>query len=99
MGGAAVCCGTPHLLLPKSFVNVQQTSNNLRQPLRWCCRRGSFCNLCCVLVPNKLCFVPGFPLNVLLLLQAMHEALLSCVSFCPLREGVAFAIFAVRYNV
>ncbi len=41
----------------------------------------------------------SFPLNVLLLLQAMHEALLFCVSFCPLREGVAFAIFAVRYNV
>ena len=40
----------------------------------------------------------SFPLNVLLLLQAMHEALLSCVSFCPLRGEGAFAIFAVRRN-
>ena len=39
----------------------------------------------------------GFPPGSLLLLQAMHEALLSCVSFCPLREGVVFAIFAVKY--
>ncbi len=29
--------------------------------------------------------VLGFPPGSLLLLQAMHEALLSCVSFCPLR--------------
>ena len=51
-------------------------------------------SLLCV-VMHRLRFVLGFPSSSLLLLQVMHEALLSCVSFCSLRGGVAFAIFAV----
>ena len=45
------------------------------------CAGGSFCNICYEICQLRCVQLPA----ECALLQAMHEALLSCVSFCPLR--------------
>ena len=45
------------------------------------CAGGSFCNICYEICQLRCVQLPA----ECALLQAMHEALLPCVSFCPLR--------------